>query len=861
MSRLFRRLLLASLVASALLAALLAADWWFALPADATAEYVGRQSCAECHPKETELWTASDHDRAMDHATAETVLGDFNDCRFTHVAFEDLVRLSDAEVQALAKVIDPDIWAAALHGAAPALEKKVMAALSPEAAARVTELRRNPVPLRPSDAITAQQAVGDAARRLIATGQLKADFAVTTRFFREGGKYFARTDNRAGDLETFEVKYVFGVRPLQQYLVEFPDGRVQCLPVSWDTERNQWFHLYPGERIPHDDPLHWTRPLQNWNYMCAECHTTNLQKNFDVATNTYHTTWSEIDVSCETCHGPGSLHVKLAESKGFFWDRRHGYGLPDLKQEDHRVQVETCAPCHARRRVVAPGHQAGARLLDYFVPETLDGQEYYADGQILDEDYEYSSFIQSKMYHQKVRCSNCHDPHSIKIKFPDNRLCGQCHTPSKYDTPLHHHHPDSSQPGTKCVDCHMPVTKYMVVDPRRDHSLRIPRPDLTVALGIPNACNLCHRDQAKEETPQWAADQVEKWYGARKGPPHFAHAIAAGRDGKPGADRDLYALTRHQDTRGIVRASAIALLSRYQSDTAVAAAVEGLRSDDPLVRTTAVRSLEFLAPEELHRRLSPMLFDPIRAVRTEAARLLAAVPRNTFSPRDRDAFDAVLAEYIRGQSAVAEQPGAHLGLGVIYAQQGQPERAQQAYETSLRLDPEFIPARINLAMLFDQLGRKRDAEGEFRRVVDQLRQESEAEKPFRDLGAIRRELADARYSLGLLVAEDETRLGEAVELLGLASQGAPDNPRVKYNYGLALQRLNRHAEAEQALKAAYDLAPHVPDYLHALAILYAQQEQWSRAIACAKELVRSQPGDPRFEQFLQYLEQQAGKTE
>jgi len=752
----------------------LAVDWWTCLPEGEaeSATYVGREVCGRCHEKELREWTGSDHDLAMDHATSETVLGNFDDQEFTH-------------------------------------------------------------------------------------------FAVTSKMFRRDGEFFITTDGGDGQMQTFPIKYTFGFRPLQQYLVEFPDGRVQCLPITWDTENERWYHLYPGEPIPHDDVLHWTRPLQNWNYMCAECHSTNLQKNYDLADNAYHTTFSEIDVSCETCHGPGSLHVELADAWGVFWDRRYGYGLPRLKDPDSRVEIETCAPCHSRRRIVFPGNRPGRKLLDHYLPEVLDNNLYYADGQVLEEDYVYGSFIQSLMYSKGIRCTNCHDPHTMRVKFldpkgpwnqvPDNRLCGQsgCHLPAKYDAVTHHHHPDASspiftkKPGTRCVECHMPETTYMVVDPRRDHSLRVPRPDLTVSLDIPNACNLsgCH-DPAKGETAEWAAAQCETWYGKPKGPPHFAHAIAAGRQGRLEGERALAEVARRKDNRAIVRASAISLLSHYQSGEAQFRAIEGLEDPDELVRAVSVRSLQSLPPQEFHRRLAPLLHDPVRAVRTEAARLLSVVPRREFSKDDADAFDASLAEYMKAQEAVEDQPAAHLNMAVVYANLEELDKAEQAYQTALRLDPQFVPARINLAMLYDRRGKKDEAEEQFRAVV-----------------RLEPELAEAHYSLGLLLAENPKRLEEASGLLAQAALLSPENPRIHYNFGLALQTLGRPQEAEKELKTALGLSPKTTDFLNALAILYIQEKEWSRAAQCARELMRLEPANPQWGSLLDHIERESKRSE
>jgi predicted CXXCH cytochrome family protein len=783
-----KRLALAAVLlagVAAVVAGALAADWWFCLPEGEVAQYVGRQACAACHPRETELWTSSDHARAMGPATADTVLGDFEDRKLEH-------------------------------------------------------------------------------------------FGVTSRMFRRGDGYFVTTDNREGRMKTFQVKYVLGYRPLQQYLV-------QCLPVAYDTVGRRWFHLYPDEPIPHQDPLHWTRPLQNWNYMCAECHTTNLQRNYRVEDNTYHTTFSEMDVSCETCHGPGSLHVRIAESKRIFWDRRYGYGLPRLKDPDPRVEIDSCSPCHARRRIVYSGYRGGERLMDYYLPELLDTDLYWPDGQIRDEVYEYSSFVQSKMHARKVRCSNCHDPHTGRVKFlddqnlPDNRLCGQCHVAAKYDTPQHHHHPDSSKPGFRCVECHMPETTYMVVDPRRDHSLRVPRPDLSIALGIPNACSGCHHDASKGETPQWCEDRVREWYGPLKGPPHFAYAFDAARKGKPEARQMLLALLRREDLRPIVRATGIALLAGRLSPAAQNEAFQGLESPEELVRIGALRAVEELPAETLFEQVKPLLRDPVRAVRVEAARIVSRVPSHRFAPADQKAFEAALAEYLTGQESLGDQPDAHLTRGIVYTNLGRLDEAEKAYRTALHVDGEFFPARINLGMLYDQQRKPAEAEAEFRKAIAELERQvvvSEklakhapagavaSERPAdRIVEELRRQLAEAHYSLGLLLGADDVRLPEATKALAAAAKLAPADARIHYNLGVAFQRSGRPAEAEQALLTACQLAPLGPDYVRALCILYTQQRQWDRALAAAEQLVLITSGDPQSHALLDLVRRQAAASE
>ena len=202
-------------------------------------------------------------------------------------------------------------------------------------------------------------------------------------------------------------------------MLELDRGRLQAFTIAWDVARRRWFHLYPAERIDHRDPLHWTRPLQNWNFMCAECHSTDLKKNYDLRTGSYDTTWHQIDVGCQACHGPASRHLSGTPSKGDF--------AVDLAAPDATMQIETCARCHSRRAVIAGGYRHGERLMQTHQPSLLTADLYFADGQIRDEVYEYGSFLQSKMYAKGVRCSDCHDPHSLQLRRQGNDLCVGCH--------------------------------------------------------------------------------------------------------------------------------------------------------------------------------------------------------------------------------------------------------------------------------------------------------------------------------------------------------------------------------------------------------------------------------------------------
>jgi len=673
-----------------------------------------------------------------------------------------------------------------------------------------------------------------------------AQFPVMTRFFQKDGKFFVNTEGPDGEPADFEVKYTFGVYPLQQYLIEFPGDRLQSLTIAWDTEERRWFSLYPGERIPPGDLLHWTGRHQRWNIMCADCHSTDLRKGYDVATDRYTMQWSDIDVGCEACHGPGSAHVawaEAAEASGVPAAGHHELVI-DFETGDSRYEVEVCAPCHSRRHRVSGESFFAPPFLDHFMPEMLRTGLYHADGQVDGEVYVYGSFTQSKMYHRGVRCGDCHEPHGLTLLGVGNGLCARCHQQKpdqqrfptliakSYNTPEHHFHPQGEGStgtqgspgkegsGTACVDCHIQAKIFMGVDPRHDHSLRVPRPDLTVAFGIPNACNVCHADKSAE----WSVEAVARWYGPeRRQEPHYGAVFAAARAGSPEAAAGLIALAGDAERPAIARATALELLEPYGPEgfAAIAAAT---RDGDALVRAAAVAALDRVPHEQRLPIAAPRLDDPVRAVRVEAARVLAGVSPDRFEPAQRRAFAAALVECRAAQRAMADTAEAHFNLAVLHADQGELDRAEESYRTAIRMDPDFLPARFNLATFYNKMRRNEDAERVLREGLERFPDEGEL-----------------HYSLGLLLAEEQ-RLDEAVDALARAAERLPQRARVRYNLALALQHLDRRGEAEAALLRAHEIDPGEPEIVHAVAIFYVQKGEWARARSYAQRLVALVPG-------------------
>jgi len=676
---------------------------------------------------------------------------------------------------------------------------------------------------------------------------------VTSRFYRKDNQFLVYTQGPDGKMGEFEITHTFGWYPLQQYLVPFPGGRLQCLPIAWNVTEKNWYHLYPDAPIDPNDWLYWTNAGQNWNGMCAECHSTNLKKNYDIQSDSYQTTWSEIDVSCEACHGPGSRHVEWAELPDMARPQTDYYELVvKTKKMDSRAQVELCAPCHSRRAILGDYTHAEPDLLDSMLPSLLTPELYFVDGQILEEVYVYGSFTQSKMYSRNVRCSDCHDVHSIKKVKEGNALCLQCHRAGIYDTKEHHFHkrkgvkgePIKSADGkvlfdvgsgAECVQCHMPERPYMVIDYRADHSFRIPRPDLSIKLGVPNACNRCHVDK----TAQWSDEYITKWYGpGRKA--HYGTILAQGRQRSADAHKDLLKLASDPLYPAIVRSTALSLLEAYPGEETSRAFEQALMDDEALIRRTAVDSLHFSDPKHQTELLLSMLYDPVKAVRIEAARRMAEVSDPPLNSNQKTAFQASLKEYQESMEYSADFAFGRYNLGNLYVALKQPQKAVENYKAAIKIDNLFYPAKVNLAMLYNQMGKN-----------------SEAETLLREVVASHPEIYEVQYSLGLLLAE-EKKYAEAANYLKQAARGMPDRARIHYNLGLLLQHLKQDSDAEAALLKAQELEPDNLDYLYALADFYLKRKKLQQARSIAREMVARHPAQQIGHDILDLIENNPG---
>jgi predicted CXXCH cytochrome family protein len=685
------------------------------------ANYVGRQACVSCHAEQDKLWQGSHHDLSMQEANQQTVLGDFRNVEFSKDG-------------------------------------------------------------------------------------------IVTRFFYENGRFLVNTDDPDGELTDFEIKYTFGVAPLQQYLVEVTGGRLQVLSIAWDSRTKEqggqrWFHLYPNNKIDYKDELHWTKRSQNWNFMCAECHSTNLQKNYDSDSRTYTTDWSEINVACEACHGPASQHVAWAERRPGFENiniRTKGLivllnGHRDTKwvidpasgnahintPQGANNEIQVCARCHSRRTQLS-GDYRYESLMDTHLPSLLQQTLYHVDGQIKEEEtYEYGSFLQSKMYRAGVICSNCHEPHSLKLRAPENEVCLQCHAVNKYDSTTHHFH-DMGSAGSYCIDCHMLGKTYMVVDSRRDHSFRIPRPDLSERLGTPNPCVECHANKSN----RWAANMLQEWYGhSPKGHQDYAEALYAIRSGTMDAKARLATLLQDKNQPVIARATAIEESSMWLNKGSLPALVDALSDPDPMMRSAGLKGLEPL-PLELRWALAhEHLRDPVRGVRAMAVVTLADISVEKMTLGEQAGFLGAVDDYLGMLRFNADDPGAQVSMGNLYAVRGESVQAERAYREALLLDPDWVQGYVNFADFLRQMNR--DGEGKA------LLHEAIARHPKTGI---------LHHSLGLLQVRTKN-LAEALVSLKQATELEPEETRFSYVYAVALHSAGYMQEAQSVVQSALMRAP------------------------------------------------------
>ncbi len=633
------------------------------------------------------------------------------------------------------------------------------------------------------------------------------------RFSQKQGEYYIVTDNAAGKLQQFKIAYTFGFEPLQQYLIAMPDGRYQVLNIAWDARKKQdggqrWFHLHgDNDAIDHHSPLHWTGYFQNWNSRCSSCHSTDVKKNYNIASNTFDTQFAEINVACESCHGPGSDHITWAKSANLQAADKHILTLQDRGQWQfapsnsiaNRVdgnkpqqQLEACAACHALRTEFTDTKSNNA-FSDQYGLRLLEQHFYEVDGKIDDEVFVYGSFLQSKMHQAGVVCTDCHDPHSGQVKGSTETVCLQCHSNEKYNQPSHHQHVNGTS-GSFCVDCHMPAKTYMGVDKRRDHSFSIPHPELSDRLGTSNACIDCHQDKNNA----WAAKARASWpnnsllsHGIDV---DYSQALFASRSGNRAIVDDIIQIINNDKQSDIKRATALLELAQLPSQQAYASSMSALKDENPLLRAAAIQSLAYV-PAERRQGYVSLLNDPAKSVRMTLAPFLAELPAKGMPKPIFNRLNTLFTEYENMQNEQADMPSAQLELGNFYMATAKFSKAEKAFKQALRINPYFAPALLNLAELSRQYGNTKQEEAFLR----------DASVKIADSPAV-------AHAMGLFKIRQK-QMKDALIFLQKATNLSPENARYAYVYAVALNSAGASKKALLAINSALIHNPYSQELL------------------------------------------------
>jgi len=684
---------------------------------------------------------------------------------------------------------------------------------------------------------------------------------IESRFFKHDNQYFVTTTNGEGAQETYQIGYTFGHYPLQQYLVETANGHFQAFNIAWDSRSEEqggqrWFHLRDKEEINTDHPFFWTGHFQNWNSRCADCHSTNLSKNYNSVQNAYQTQWSDINVGCEACHGPGRKHYELVKANQFSalntgfiavlpetgsWLLR--VGADTAEAPEHNIQeiqtstLNTCGGCHSRRASLGKTEH-GKSYHDQFQLQTLRDNLYYADGQIQDEVFVFGSFMQSKMHQNGVTCGNCHNAHSGKLRIEGNGLCLQCHRAETFSTSMHHGHEQAS-PGGQCVNCHMPATTYMTVDPRRDHSFAIPSPDLSIATGVPNACVTCHQGK----TDQWARQALIKHQGARG-------SISAGSSTEKTGARDARALVNYRSQRldplvtreieslitgsglsNIWHATLLENLAPMPSRVSAQLVAKGLAHEDPLVRRAAVTALQGMPPQVVVGLLSSTLEDPSRVVRGEMALLLASNIDQV--PMEYQIKASKLIDEYRSMLEYGLDSPANLSsLASLNLYLGDTSSIETLYLQALRIEPAYVPAMVNLADWYRSQGKETEAGEMLARAI-----------------AIAPDSAMAQHALGLHLVRLR-QYGKALSYLQLATELDESQPRYHYVYAVALENQGQLEKSIQALAKAVERWPNQYELLFTLVNFMDKQGRLAETGEYISQLSRIAPASPQVKNLV-----------
>ncbi|MDO6571084.1 multiheme c-type cytochrome [Gilvimarinus sp. 2_MG-2023] len=693
---------------------------------------------------------------------------------------------------------------------------------------------------------TPKTVLGDFSNQTLAYQGSQVEFST------QENELYITMPNLKGEMQSFQVEFTFGYKPLQQYMFNAGKGKYQLFPFAWDSrpaeeDGQRWFVLYP-DQSPNDE-FHWSNMGQNWNQMCADCHSTNFKKGFDLENLSYQSSYSTINVSCAACHGEAKEHLQWAAGEKSIANKGYptyiGPKTPLFRADEQGLmkaianikpsrQIQVCASCHSRRAALSDS-SGPDNFHHTFRPALISPDLYHSDGQIWDEDYVWGSFLQSKMFKAGVTCTNCHNPHSGELKLAENQVCTQCHSQEVYDKTKHHGH-NVGEAGSACVDCHMPATTYMQVDPRRDHGFKVPRPDLTQSLKVPNACNSCHTDK----NAKWAEDAIRTWHPNSQymGHVHFAQTFHNADTNTPITGKTLLQIAQDSNYPEIIRASALYRMSQSQGQNTVKAIAQAVQDNDPLRRQAAIEAATTFPVNERWDMLNTLLSDKHRPIRTQAARTLAPMLLQPLDKNDGTRLREALIEYRKEQTYQADRGFSHTNLGNLELELGNLKIAEKHLLTAIKVEPIFIPAYVNLADLYRAQGNEAMVQEVLKKAL-----------------SVNDQASSVHYGLAMsYIRQGQKKI--ALPVLKAAAQAPDTNTNIIYAYALLLQDQGKMIAAISQLLKAYHLEPKNSDIIYTLSRFYAAEGQLDLALFYAKKLSDLLPNNPQIQQIIWQLERQ-----
>ncbi len=689
-----------------------------------------------------------------------------------------------------------------------------------------------------------------------------------------------------GQKQKYRMLYALGGKNVYYFLTPLARGRLQTLPVAYDVRTRKWFDAAAsGARHfggnPPEEPIHWKEWPYTFNTACFNCHVSQLSSNYDLATDTYRTTWAEPGINCETCHGPSKEHnaVMQAAPKGQSPADLKIISVKKFSSEQHNA---ACGSCHAKASPLTTVFPPGERFFDHFDLVTLENPDYYADGRDLGENYTYTSWLMSPCVKSgKLDCIKCHTS-SGRYRFKDeakaNEACLPCHAARVKNAAEHMHHP-ADKPGvpTRCVSCHMPMTAFARMN-RSDHSMLPPSPAATIAFGSPNACNLCHKDK----DAAWADRNVRQWRTRDYQAPLLKRAglIDAARKRDWPRLPEMLAYITSPERDEVCAVALIRLIMAAPDDRVQSTLLQAIQNPAPLIRAAAAEALSVRPSQESCQALAAAAGDGYRLVRVRAAASLARYPAGWLQGENLDRVKRATDEYLASLTARPDQWTSHYNLGNYYLNQGEARQALASYDTALRIEPRAAMAMVNAAMAYAQLGDRSQAEKWLLKAVKvapdnaaahfnlgllkaEQNRPREAERDLKEAFRLDPKLAAAAYNLCILTAKDRPR--EALSWCLKAAALNPQEPKYAYTLAFYQKAQGDRKGAAATLKDFLGRRPNFVDGLMLLTQIYLEQGDRAQAEGVLRQALQSgnlAPGDrTRLAAALQKLSGLAPQTD